>query len=186
MTDKISQTELQALFGKAMPLEAVSILMQEGVEVDVVRVQLQELANRVMKDQIKQVIVMRHDLKMRLGKAAGQTAHGSMEPILQAFRAASPEQRRAYAERQDDDLSDLLPPDYMKWFMTGTAKIVARVDSLDELMGIVSQTQEAGLPLYVVTDAGRTEFNGPTITCCIIGPASAAIIDTITGDLKLM
>ncbi|MBK7398941.1 MAG: peptidyl-tRNA hydrolase [Myxococcales bacterium] len=55
-----------------------------------------------------------------------------------------------------------------------------------ELVEVFTRARAAGLPAHLIRDAGRTEFGGvPTLTCCAIGPADAAAIDAITGNLTL-
>jgi PTH2 family peptidyl-tRNA hydrolase len=186
MKHDLHQDELFTIFGGSVPRDAFALFMDENIETDTLRVQLQEIANRIAGDQIKQVIVIRHDLKMRLGKSAAQASHASMEPILKALRSSTYDDRMAFAKSRPDDLSAILPPDFITWMTTGTAKIVARVDSLYDLKEIALQARAVGLPVHIVTDAGRTEFDGPTVTCCAIGPGKASLIDPITGDLKLM
>lgn len=73
------------------------------------------------------------------------------------------------------------------WFESGMAKICVRADSEEQLLGLHKAATEAGLRSYLVTDAGRTEFNGvPTVTCLAIGPNEDADIDKITGGLTLL
>ncbi len=77
---------------------------------------------------IKQVIVMRHDLKMRRGK---QIAQGAVAIHDKAFAM--------------------------------------------------------GLEVHLITDSGRTEFQGlPTRTCLAIGPEDATKINQVTGHLQLL
>jgi peptidyl-tRNA hydrolase, PTH2 family len=41
--------------------------------------------------------------------------------------------------------------------------------------------------VYLITDAGHTEFKGvPTKTCLAIGPNDVDEIDVVTGHLKLL
>jgi len=118
---------------------------------------------------MKQVIVMRKDLNMRKGKMIAQGAHAAIG-ALQA----------AWADGEYADDADV-------WFQTGTTKICVSVDSEKELMEVFGAATRAKLPVYLVTDSGRTEFDGvPTRTCLAIGPAPVHEIDPITKDLKLL
>ena len=119
----------------------------------------------------KQVIVMRRDLGMRRGKEIAQGAHASMIWLTLRIR------QRGYtfteAERQ--------------WLLGSITKVCVRVDSEEELLGIVRRAHEAGVLAYLCVDAGRTEFHGvATPTCCAVGPDFPARIDPITGHLKLL
>ena len=124
---------------------------------------------------VKQVIVMRHDLKMRRGKQIAQGAHASMSFLtrrLQKYGHTSLANCSA-AERA--------------WLTNGFAKVCCRVDSEEELFAIRDKAVEAGLEVHLVTDSGKTEFHGvPTNTCLAIGPDDADRIDVITGELKLL
>lgn len=118
---------------------------------------------------IKQVIVIRKDLKMRRGKEIAQGGHASNQILVEVgFLGRHPSKQ------------------LVEWLNTGTAKIAVSVDSEDELMAIYSAASEAGLFVHLVTDSGKTEFNGvPTKTCLAIGPDESEKIDQITGHLSL-
>jgi len=125
--------------------------------------------------RIKQVIVVRHDLKMRRGKQIAQGAHASM-----AFLCRRLQQHGAVAVA---DFSD----DERAWLSGAFAKVCCRVNSEEELMDIYQQAVDAGLEVHLITDSGKTEFHGvPTRTCLAIGPAAAGKIDAITGGLQLL
>lgn len=118
-----------------------------------------------MTDTMKQVIVMRNDLNMRKGKMVAQGAHASMKSVL---------------EHMDH-------PWVKEWLAGSFAKIVVRVDSLDELRKIHRKALSLDVPTAWITDAGRTEFGGvPTDTCISVGPAPVKLVDEITGNLRLL
>jgi len=127
------------------------------------------------ENRIKQVIVMRHDLKMRRGKQIAQGAHASMSFICRRLQEAG--------SVSLDGLTDA-----QRAWLTGVfAKVCCRVDSEEELMQIHDKAVEAGLEVHLITDSGRTEFHGqPTRTCLAIGPDEADKIDAITGHLQLL
>ncbi len=125
------------------------------------------------KDQpsTKQVIVMRRDLGMRRGKEISQGAHASMIWLAERIR----QRRYAFSEAE------------RQWLAGAFTKVCVRVESEEELLGIVRAAQEQGVMVHLVVDAGRTEFHGvPTPTCCALGPDFAERIDPITGHLKLL
>ena len=125
--------------------------------------------------KIKQVIVMRHDLKMRRGKQIAQGAHASMSFIC-----------RRLQERGSVSLSDFSEVE-QAWLTGAFAKVCCRVDSEAELMAIHDKAVAAGLEVHLITDSGKTEFHGePTNTCLAIGPDEAEKIDEITGHLQLL
>ena len=123
----------------------------------------------------KQVIVMRHDLKMRRGKQIAQGAHASM-----AFLASRLKVSGVVSMNEFDEASQA-------WLSWGFAKICCRVDSEDELLAIRDVASQQGLEVHMITDSGKTEFHGvPTNTCLAIGPDESSKIDAITGELKLL
>ncbi|PQO27906.1 aminoacyl-tRNA hydrolase [Blastopirellula marina] len=124
---------------------------------------------------MKQVICMRHDLKMRRGKQIAQGAHASMAFLCDKLR-----------EKGSVSLDDFSEVEQI-WLSEAFAKVCCRIDSEEELLAIHDQAVEAGLAVHLITDIGRTEFHGqPTRTCLAIGPDLAEKIDKITGHLQLL
>jgi len=106
---------------------------------------------------------------MRKGKMVAQGAHASVNFL------------------RDMILSDLEPSRVqIEWLTGGMTKICVGVDSEDELLAIFDKARAAKLTVHLITDAGLTEFAGPTKTCLAIGPDRAEDIDKITGELKLL
>lgn len=125
--------------------------------------------------RIKQVIVMRHDLKMRRGKQIAQGAHAAM-----AFLC------RRLQEQGSVSLNDFSEVE-RTWLTGAFAKVCCRVNSEAELLEIHDKARAAGLEVHLITDSGKTEFHGqPTRTCLAIGPDEAAKIDPLTGHLELL
>ena len=125
--------------------------------------------------QVKQVIVMRHDLKMRRGKQIAQGAHASMSFLTRRL------QRSGVLSLADFSSSA------QAWISGSFAKVCVRCNSEEELMAIHDQAIAMGLDVHLITDSGRTEFHGqPTRTCLAIGPDEATKIDQVTGHLELL
>ncbi|ADB58754.1 peptidyl-tRNA hydrolase Pth2 [Archaeoglobus profundus] len=114
-------------------------------------------------NEIKQVIVVREDLKLSRGKLAVQVAHASIIGYEKADRRI-----------------------VEAWKMQGQKKIVLKVNSLEELMKIKEKAEKMGLPTGIVVDAGLTEIPPGTITAVVIGPDEAKKIDKVTGNLPLL
>jgi PTH2 family peptidyl-tRNA hydrolase len=127
---------------------------------------------------IKQVILIRRDLKMRRGKEIAQGSHASMDFLVEPLR----DLLRANESNLQIDLSE----DEKTWLLFGMAKICLQVGSEAELLEFHKKALDAGLKSHLIRDSGRTEFNGePTFTACAIGPAAADKIDIITSSLSL-
>ncbi len=124
---------------------------------------------------VKQVIVIRRDLKMRRGKEIAQGAHASMAALLQGMTLNA-------------DGSVRLPvwPEARTWLESAFTKITVKVHSEAELLAVRDKAVAAGIPHALIQDAGRTEFHGvPTYTALAVGPASSEGLEPVTGDLSL-
>jgi PTH2 family peptidyl-tRNA hydrolase len=121
-------------------------------------------------DEVKQVIVVRADLKMGKGKLAAQVAHGAVEAVLKVLES----NRSEWLEWLQE------------WRRQGQKKVVVRVQGEDELVRVYREAVERGLPAVLVIDAGRTQLEPGTKTVAAIGPAPSSILDQITGRLKLL
>lgn len=121
---------------------------------------------------IKQVIVIRRDLKMRRGKEIAQGAHAAM----------------AFLTKRIDwlgVLSDLTEVE-LEWIRNSFTKIVLQVSSQEELEAIAKSAQESGVECNIITDSGKTEFGWrPTVTALALGPDTDEKLDPITQNLKL-
>lgn len=116
---------------------------------------------------IKQVIVIRRDLKMRRGKEIAQGAHAS----LAGYRIAS--------SLRSGEIVD-------EWFNTGSTKITLQARDEAHLLSLEELARKTHIPCHLVIDEGRTEFgNVPTITALALGPYFNRDIDNITAGYEL-
>ena len=136
---------------------------------------------------VKQMIIMRRDLKMRKGKIAAQAGHACVEAILQTIVRNHLE---GYLKISNDGCLSLIEaPDNLpivNWFREGETKICVYVDSESELLQLDSRAKDAGFVSALICDAGCTEFHGkPTFTCLALEPLPSDIVDVLTGALPL-
>lgn len=132
-----------------------------------------------MEDVVKQVIVIRKDLKMRRGKEIAQGAHASIAFITRRIRSGPMWYDGAEIDGGLSEAED-------KWLKSSFTKICLVVDSEQELRDLCDKASDAGLECNLITDAGKTEFDGvPTVTCLAIGPDYSSKIDPFTKHLKL-
>jgi len=118
---------------------------------------------------VKQVIVMRKDLKMRRGKEIAQGAHASMSFLV----------KKALHHE------DFTEPE-RAWMEGLFTKVCVRVNSDDELLAVARSAEKEGIRVEIITDSGKTEFGGvPTRTCLALGPDLASKVDAVTGSLEL-
>lgn len=113
--------------------------------------------------EYKQVLLIRHDLKMPKGKIAAQAAHASVEGVLLADKEV-----------------------VRKWRYAGMKKIAVKIADEKELILYVQEAKNKGLPAAFITDAGKTVVAPGTMTCGVIGPALEEECDVITKDLPLL
>lgn len=114
---------------------------------------------------LKQVIVVRTDLKMQKGKIAAQCAHASLAAFLKAQQADS------YGCEA--------------WLASGAEKVVVKVASQKELFKVYADVKNR-LPCELISDAGKTQVKPGSYTALGIGPAEESEIDKFTGKLKLL
>ena len=127
--------------------------------------------------RVKQVIVIRKDLKMRRGKEIAQGSHAAMEFLVSRLRACI---------ESDLTTSVALSDVERFWIVHGMAKVCLQVNSEQALIACHEKARQQGLNSCLIQDSGRTEFGGvPTFTACAIGPDEADRIDPVTGDLSL-
>lgn len=112
---------------------------------------------------MKQVILVRQDLKLPPGKLAVQTAHASLEA----------------AERSSQDKLD-------EWKSSGAKKVVLKVADKKELLEYQQRAKAEGMVASLITDAGHTVVEPGTMTCLGIGPDEEEKVDKVTGNLKMV
>jgi PTH2 family peptidyl-tRNA hydrolase len=111
----------------------------------------------------KQVILVRQDLKMPKGKMAVQVAHASVDAVLNSDKSA-----------------------VNHWKLEGMKKVVLKVKDKKELLHYHSLAKKQKIASALITDGARTFFKTPTTTCLAIGPEEEEIINSITGNLKML
>jgi len=111
----------------------------------------------------KQVILVRHDLKLPKGKLAAQCSHASVEALLRSHK---------------DDIS--------KWKQQGMKKVILKVKDEKELFKFKNTAEDNNLIAALITDAGKTVVEPGTTTCLGIGPDKEEKIDKVTKSLKMV
>lgn len=117
-------------------------------------------------EAIKQVIIVRTDLKMGKGKSIAQGCHASVNATLKAI--------------------SMKKPWFDKWEREGAKKVVCKVQSEKELNELFQFAREMELPSAIINDAGHTQLPPGTTTAVAIGPGPEKKVDAITGELKLL
>lgn len=112
---------------------------------------------------MKQVMIVRTDLKMGKGKIAAQCCHASLG---------------SYKRCDKDKIK--------KWESEAYAKVVLKVPCVEKLFELKEAAIANNIANYLVTDAGRTQIPASSITVLGLGPDEDEILDKLTGDLKLL
>jgi peptidyl-tRNA hydrolase, PTH2 family len=127
---------------------------------------------------VKQVIVIRRDLKMRRGKEIAQGAHASSAWMASAITET--------LDSRTGTSTVHLDPVALAWITTSFRKITLQVQTEEEITSLHEKALALGLRSHLITDSGRTEFGDvPTITALAIGPDLSTTIDEVTGHLTI-
>ena len=129
-------------------------------------------------EDVKQVIVIRRDLKMRRGKEIAQGAHASSAWLATLVSEALDPVSRLATVRLDEPSA--------VWLTSSWRKVTVQAYSEEELVELHDAALARGLRSHLVRDSGLTEFGGvPTLTALAIGPDRATAIDEVTGHLTI-
>lgn len=121
--------------------------------------------------EVRMALVIRQDLGMQKGKVAAQCCHAA----LSCFRMiASDPNRESYN-----------PQMVQRWLRRGQAKITLKCPDKETMDELYAKAISLGVNACVIHDAGRTQIAAGSATVLGVGPAPKAVLDQITGDLKL-
>ncbi len=117
-------------------------------------------------EEIKQVIIVRKDIKMGTGKLAAQVGHAAVMSYLDA-------------SEKDRKIAD-------EWLSTGGKKIVLKVENEESLKKLFGAFKYKKIPCALVTDAGLTQLPPGTVTALGVGPWPTRELNPLTSMLKLL
>lgn len=112
---------------------------------------------------MKQVIIIRQDLKLPKGKMSVQVSHASLEAAMGSSKKK-----------------------LEKWRSEGAKKVVLKVEDRKELLKYKKLAERLKLKTSLIKDAGLTVLKPGTVTCLAIGPDEEEIIDKVSGKLKMV
>ena len=122
--------------------------------------------------EVKMALVVRQDLKIEKGKIAAQCAHAA----LGCYRLiATDPAKKSYN-----------PVMTARWLRGGQAKIALKCKDKEMMDELYAKALSMDVNACVIHDAGRTQIAAGSATVVGIGPAPKAVLDQITGDLKLL
>ncbi len=114
----------------------------------------------------KQIIAIRKDLHMSVGKLVSQACHACLE----ASESSKKHNLKIWKE----------------WRIKGAKKVIVKVISLDELLSLEEKVKRLNIPHALIIDRGLTQLAPNTPTALGIGPTETNIVDKISGNLKLL
>jgi PTH2 family peptidyl-tRNA hydrolase len=114
--------------------------------------------------EIRLYCIMRDDIDIPIGKMLAQAGHA----FVSVLEAANETNRAVVVD----------------YFANAQPKIALR-GNLNAVKRAAGECRQAGIPHYVVTDAGRTVFPEATVTCIGIGPVDRASLPKFVARLRL-
>jgi PTH2 family peptidyl-tRNA hydrolase len=117
-------------------------------------------------EEIKQVIIVRKDIKMGTGKLAAQVGHAAVMSYLETTKV-----NNKIAE---------------EWLNTGGKKIVLKVENEESLRKLFGAFKYKKIPCALITDAGLTQLPPGTVTALGVGPWATRELNPLTSMLKLL
>lgn len=112
-------------------------------------------------------IFVRCDINIPLSKLIAQGGHAADTLVWRAGKISN----------------DRLADEYMA---CGQAKLVKRARNADELRMVVELCAEKGILTSIVTDAGLTHFNYPTLTVAAVGPCRRSDLPKKVDKLQML
>lgn len=134
---------------------------------------------------LRQMIVVRKDLCMPIGKFGAMVAHAAMTFIAKNLKAKMVglqpdcfgEDRWQWLTELDPGLEDLE--------QLSMAKIVLAVDNEAQLLNVDEAARAAGLEVHRVYDIGYSHNKPRDFVCIAIGPDWPDKLRPVTGHLKV-
>ncbi|KAF4363251.1 hypothetical protein G4B88_016005 [Cannabis sativa] len=180
------------------------------------KLQTQDLVLNSGDQELKMVLIVRQDLKMKSGKIASQCARKifisfcfvtylsvctvSAPALLLSLNLYSSftllicDHLPNYLFHKNADAATGMYAELMQsrrsllkqWEQCGQPKIVLTCKNQQEMNKLKEEADSIGLPTFVVADAGRTQVSSGSRTVLAIGPGPKVIIDSVSGKQNLL
>lgn len=132
--------------------------------------EIESLTLNDVPGEVRMALVIRQDLGMQKGKIAAQCAHAA----LSCYRLITDPAKKSYNATMTQ-----------RWLRGGQAKITLKCPGKENMDELYAMAIALGVNAAVIHDAGRTQIAAGSATVLGIGPAPKAVLDQITGELKL-
>lgn len=113
-------------------------------------------------DELRIAVIFRGDIEIPRGKSAAQFGHA----IALLMADGQPEIIAAY-------------------MANGAMKLSMEASNLVAIESIARRAKLRGVPCVIVYDAGRTGFDGTTVTCIGLGPMNKTDCNALTRSAKM-
>ncbi|GMM36172.1 aminoacyl-tRNA hydrolase [Saccharomycopsis crataegensis] len=120
--------------------------------------------------EVRMIFAIRMDLGMTKGKSAAQVGHAAVG---------------LYKQISNPSLASYNPTLLQRWERSGQAKITVKCPDEEQMDMLFAMAVDRGVNSLVIHDAGRTQIASGSATVLGLGPAPKAVLDSITGELKL-
>lgn len=125
---------------------------------------------------VKQIIVVRKDLNMPVGKIAAQVAHCSMKIFFDRM-SKDPHDTEPFGEYFCE-----FTPDMFYWMENSFTKVVVGCKNLNELLKLEQKAIDAGIPCAKIEDNGNTVFRKK---CEVCKGSGKVLVDGLYYDFDL-
>lgn len=122
---------------------------------------------------IKQVIVVRKDLKLKKARIAATVAHAAMQFILDNNESERPDELQVKLSQQE-----------IHWLKSGGDKEIVGIDSHDALSDMMIRAELSGINVYSIFDKLKKSDEESQLICVALGPDEEDQIAQIIGNLK--
>ena len=123
---------------------------------------------------VKQVIVVRKDLKLKRGKVASLVAEATMQFILDNNESDRPDELHVKLSQQE-----------IRWLDGSFTRDVVGIDSHDALCNLVLRAELNGMNVYSVFDRSSKKLDEISqLLCVAFGPDEEDQISQVIGNLK--
>lgn len=125
--------------------------------------------------EVKQVIVVRKDLKLRKSELAAQVATASMGFLLDNNES-----------ERNDVINVKLSNEEALWLNGSFEKSIMGVDSEEDLKELMLKAEFEGIGVYPVRNLNNNDDILGALTCIALGPDNSEVINQVTKNLRLL
>lgn len=128
-----------------------------------------------MKRELKQVILLRRDMRLRRAEAAALSSKASMAFIVEGDESD-----------QSGTVKVTLSGIEAEWMLGTSTRIILGVTSEDAMRKLLLKAELQGVSTYEITGSSSGKVDeGVQLIAAALGPDDSDKLDLITGNLKL-